>query len=40
MEGVTSSGQIIERDEHKVRKKPKGRAKFIGQSQVSMKVLL
>lgn len=32
MEGVE---KVIERDEYKVRKKPKGRAKFIGQSKVS-----
>lgn len=32
MEGVA---KVIERDEYKVRKKPKGRAKFIGQSKVS-----
>ena len=31
VEGVA---KVIERDEYKVRKKPKGRAKFIGQSKV------
>lgn len=29
-----SAGKIVERDEYKMRKKPKGRAKFIGQSKV------
>lgn len=32
---MESVEKVIERDEYKVRKKPKGRAKFIGQSKVS-----
>lgn len=32
---VDGVAKVIERDEYKVRKKPKGRAKFIGQSKVS-----
>ncbi|XP_050709912.1 uncharacterized protein LOC126994653 isoform X2 [Eriocheir sinensis] len=37
MEGVE---KVIERDEYKVRKKPKGRAKFIGQSKAEKEMAL
>lgn len=37
MEGMA---KVIERDEYKVRKKPKGRAKFIGQSKVSCSFII
>lgn len=33
-----SAGKIVERDEYKMRKKPKGRAKFIGQSKVGSRM--
>ncbi|KAK4313418.1 hypothetical protein Pmani_015229 [Petrolisthes manimaculis] len=35
-----SVGKIVERDEYKVRKKPKGRAKFIGQSKAEKEMAL
>ncbi|XP_047486059.1 uncharacterized protein LOC125037099 isoform X1 [Penaeus chinensis] len=37
---IQTVSRIIERDEYKVRKKPKGRAKFIGQSKVEKEMAL
>ncbi|KAG0714962.1 Zinc finger protein 552 [Chionoecetes opilio] len=37
---LEGGAKVIERDEYKVRKKPKGRAKFIGQSKVEKEMAL